>query len=222
MATSANMQFAMKALVEAFESSSKIKCNIILGSSGKLTAQIKEGAPYDLFFSADLKYPQALYQANLTSAEPVVYAYGQLVLWAPHSQEIPALGSEQINHVAIPNPETAPYGRAAMEYLRSGHFLEKVEPKLVFGESVAQTNQFITSGAAELGFTSLSVIQEKANSRGSYKILPQSTYAPIVQAYVMLNTRPEMQEASELFLAYVNSSSGKEILTKFGYLTERP
>lgn len=181
-----------------------------------------EGAPYDLFFSADLKYPQALYEAELTVVEPVVYAYGQLVLWAPNSQEIPALDSEQINHIAIPNPQTAPYGRAAMEYLKASNYLENVEPKLVFGESVSQTNQFITSGAADLGFTSLSVVQDKANSRKRYIVLPQTTYTPIVQAYVMLNTRPEMREASDLFLAYVNSSSGKEILTKFGYLTERP
>lgn len=214
------MQFAMEALSEEFTASTGIKCNVIIGSSGKLTAQILEGAPYDLFFSADLKYPKTLAAAGLAEESPKVYAHGQLILWGPTLDSVPPLDSKAINHIAIPNPEVAPYGKAAMEFLIKEGVLGVVEPKLVYGESVAQTNQFITTGAAIIGFTSLSVVSAGAEDKGSYRLINPEDYMPIQQAFVVLKSRPELSENARRFVEFLDSSQGKEILTKFGYLTD--
>jgi len=223
IATAANMQFAMEEIVKTFEQETGFECEMIVSSSGKLTAQIQEGAPFDLFVSADLKYPQQLFQANKTVSKPEIYAYGKLVLWSAKKMEnisLSILQNVENQHIALANPKTAPYGFAAMEVLKNQNLLEKVEPKLVYGESIAQTNQFILSGAASLGFTAKSVVLSKElKGKGSWIELENSTYTPIQQAIVMLKTNSENQEQIKQFYNYLFSSESQRILHDFGYET---
>jgi len=153
IATAANMQFAMEELITAFTDKTGIPCTMVVSSSGKLTAQIIAGAPYDIFVAADMKYPQEIYEKGLAQRPPKIYAYGTLVLWSLLDEVIPSLPILEeniINHIAIANPKTAPYGKAAKMILEEKGIYNTLEEKLVFGESIAQTNQFILSKAVEI------------------------------------------------------------------------
>ena len=175
IATAANMQFAMQELADRFSADTGIACNLTVGSSGKLTAQISEGAPFDLFVSADMKYPQTLYEGGLGVSPPRAYAYGSLVIWTLSETLEPDLGSltqNVVQHIAIANPETAPYGKAARQALEHYGLYRAVQPKLVYGESIAQTNQFVISGAAEAGITALSAVRSpQMQGMGYWKVL---------------------------------------------------
>ncbi len=136
IATAANVQFAMQKLIRTFTQETGIKCHMILSSSGKLTAQINAGAPFDVFVSADVKYPQELYENGLTQEPPKIYAYGKLVIWSfnePIDSSFEILASEKIQHIAIANPKTAPYGAAAVEALKHYGVYQTTKEKLVFG-----------------------------------------------------------------------------------------
>ncbi|MEO6187741.1 MAG: molybdate ABC transporter substrate-binding protein, partial [Ginsengibacter sp.] len=161
IAVAANMQFAAKDLVNAFTSETGIKTKLIISSSGQLTAQIKAGAPFDVFISADMKYPMELFSSGHATKKPIVYAYGKLVLWSLVDSIAPSINtltSARINHIAIANPKTAPYGMAAIEVLKRHALYEPLKNKLVYGESISQTNQFIISKSAGVGFTAKSVV----------------------------------------------------------------
>jgi len=145
IATSANMQPTMHELTEQFVKETGVECQVVVSSSGKLTAQIKEGAPYDIFVSADMKYPQEVYNYGKAYAPPQVYAYGKLVLWTLGEEVEPVLDSEtleSIGHFAITNPKTAPYGVAAIEVLNKTGLLEDAEDKLVYGCSADQEKRW--------------------------------------------------------------------------------
>jgi len=221
IATAANMKFAMQELVKEFQKETGIENEIIVGSSGKLTAQIKEGAPYDLFVSADMKFPNALFKNGLTTEEPKVYAYGKLVIWTMNTQfdaDFKTMFKKQVNHIALANPKTAPYGRAAEEVLKKKGLFEILKSKFVYGESIAQTNQFIKSYVAEIGLTAKSVVMSK-NMRevGKWKDVDSSLYTPIEQGLVILKNRDIHLEEAEKFQDFLFSVKGKEILNKFGY-----
>ncbi len=222
IAASANMQYAMEDLIARFTEESGISCELIVGSSGKLTAQIVEGAPFDMFFSADMKYPQEIHKKGLSSRPPRIYAYGYLVFWSlDEGLELTSEGmiSEEVRHIAMANPETAPYGRAAEDLLKGMGIYESVKSKLVFGESVAQTNQFILSGTAELGLTARSVVSApEAEGKGQWKEADQALYEPIAQGLVHLkNTDPEKEKWSLAFDDFLRSQTAIDILHKFGY-----
>ncbi len=221
IATAANMQYAMKDLTKAFSNESGIECESISSSSGKLTAQIKEGAPYDIFVSADMKFPNELYQSGFTIQKPKIYAYGKLVIWTMNTQLSPdfdSLEKKQIKHIAIANPKTAPYGIAAEEVLKKKGLYERIKQKLVFGESVAQTNQFIVSYAAEIGFTAKSVVlSPNMKGKGSWKEVDENIYSPIAQGVVVLKNRNKHLKDAQKFQNFLFSDKGKEILNKFGY-----
>ncbi|HEY9117203.1 MAG TPA: molybdate ABC transporter substrate-binding protein [Roseivirga sp.] len=224
IAAAANMQFAMEALAEAYAEESGTKIEVILGSSGKLTAQIQQGAPYDLFFSADLKYPNALLESGNTNEDPVIYAQGILVLWSMKYNMPVALeqiSSNEVKHIALANPKTAPYGIAAEEVLKNMGLYAELEERLVFGESISQVNQFVTSEAAEMGFTAQSVVVSPSMlEQGNWIDIPDSLYSPIQQAAVILkNDRGQGKEA-KAFVDFVLSEKGQVILNKFGYKTQ--
>lgn len=221
IATAANMQFAMSALVEAYEAETGTDCEIILGSSGKLTAQIQQGAPYDLFFSADTKFPEALQASGNTIADPVIYAQGELVLWSMKENllvSLDQLSSEEISHIALANPKTAPYGLASEEVLKRLNLYEANESKFVFGESISQVNQFIISQAAEMGFTAKSVVlSPNMSDQGNWITIADSLHSPINQAMVILKNDRGLGKEAEAFAAFIRSEKGLSILRSFGY-----
>lgn len=224
IAVAANMQFAMEEIAIAFTEQTGQPCEVIIGSSGKLTAQIVEGAPFDVLVSADLKYPQALHERGLTATDPEVYAYGSLVLWTINdsiSLSLTTLKGEEVGHIALANPKTAPYGVAAEEVLKHYGMYEAVKDKLVFGESIAQTNQFITSGAAEVGFTALSVVLSPLmEGRGQWISPDPASYRPIVQGLVVIHRDGGGNTHGIAFRDFVFSERAKEILIKYGYSTD--
>jgi molybdate transport system substrate-binding protein len=221
IATSANMQDAMEELINSFTEKTGIKCEAVISSSGKLTAQIQAGAPFDIFISADMKYPEELSKKGLTAGAPKIYAYGKLVLWSMNDQIEPSieiLDSDQVRHIAIANPDTAPYGRAAQEVLIHYNLFKHIGSKLVFGESISQTNQFITSGAAEIGFSAKSVVLSAKNMNlGKWIEIEPGAYSPVAQGVVLIKNSNDKLRLAEKFDEFLFSTEGKDILNKFGY-----
>lgn len=221
IATAANMQFAMHELSNSFTVETGIECETIISSSGKLTAQIKEGAPFDIFVSADMKFPNKLFEGGFTTSEPLIYAYGKLIIWSMISDIDPTfeeLLNDNVKHIAIANPKIAPYGLSAIEVLKKKNIYNVIEEKLVFGESVAQTNQFITSKVVEIGFTAKSVVlSAKMKNKGNWMEVDPNLYTPIAQGIVILNNRNDFLPQAKKFNVFLFSEKGKEILNKFGY-----
>jgi molybdate transport system substrate-binding protein len=222
IATAANMQYATQVITQVFTEETGIPCEMIVGSSGKLMAQIKAGAPFDIFLSANMKYPEELFQAGFTTTAPNIYAFGKLVLWTTKSGITPDLGilpDSNIRHIALANPETAPYGTAGLQVMQNAGFYESVKEKLVYGESIAQTSQFIRSGAAEIGFTAKSVmLSGKLADEGSWLMVDEGLYDPIRQGAVMVK-KQEANPAAEQFMRFLQSQRAKDILANFGYET---
>lgn len=221
VAVAANAQFVMEQLKTAFQKKTGIQVESIVNSSGKLTTQIQQGAPYDVFLSADMEYPQTLHKHGLTVAAPIVYAYGSLVLWTltdlPLSADLKVLSDPAVRHVAMANPATAPYGEAAVSFLKSKKLLDQVQPKIVYGESIAQVNQYILSGAAEIGFTAKSVVLDPGLAkRGHWIDLPTTGYSPIAQGVVVLKRTSLTKEARQ-FMEFLRSPAARRILQQFGY-----
>lgn len=227
VAVAANVQYAMETLKTKFEKETGIKVEVILGSSGKLTQQIQEGAPFDVFVSADTKYPLTLHQNNFASNAPKVYANGVLVLWTARndlklSADLSFLLSDNIKKIAIANPKTAPYGVAAEEVLKHYNLYNKIQDKLVFGESIAQTNQFILTKSADVGFTAKSVVlANETKGKGVWIEPDKKNHTPIAQSAIILKHGAETNKASsEKFYNYLYSNGAKEIFRRFGYITK--
>ncbi|MDH7447775.1 molybdate ABC transporter substrate-binding protein [Aquimarina sp. 2201CG14-23] len=222
IATAANMQFPIEAISEAFTTHTGIKNDLIIGSSGKLTAQIKEGAPYDIFVSANMKYPEEIYRSGLAVRPPEIYGYGQLVLWSMHDSIQPfvtLLANENIHHIAIANPKTAPYGEAAIEVLKHYRIYDTIKEKLVYGESIAQTNQFIMSKSSEIGFTAKSIVlSPRMKGKGNWVALDKKVYQQIDQGVVMIKQKNRNGKNAQQFYDFLFSKEAKKILEDFGYL----
>ncbi|MEM8895759.1 MAG: molybdate ABC transporter substrate-binding protein [Bacteroidota bacterium] len=222
IAAAANVQFALDSLVRVFEEESGADCEIIVSSSGKLTAQIAKGAPYDIFLSADMKYPQSLYESGHVKSPPPVYAQGSLVVWSMREEDstslIDKLNSETIQTIAMANPKTAPYGIAAKEVLEAMELLQVLKPKLTYGESIAQTNHFISSGAADFGFTAKSVVvSPQMREKGTWEEVDVDLYTAIDQGMAIVNHDGyELPEAQQFF-DFMLSAKAQAILKHFGY-----
>lgn len=222
IATAANAQYAVKELATSFKDETGIDTDVIISSSGKHTAQIEAGAPYDIFISADTKYPESLYQKGFALDSPKVYAYGKLVIWTLSDTikaSLAQFSQPTISHIAMPNPKTAPYGRAAKQALDYYNLYEKISPKLVFGTSVAQTNQFILSGSAEIGITAASIVMAPAMAnRGHWSLIDSASYQPIYQGAIILKDSQRPNEAKQ-FYNYLFTKKSQEVLEKYGYST---
>jgi len=220
IATAANMQFAMKELTSSFTIQTGLPCETVISSSGKLTAQIKEGAPFDILVSADMKYPSDLFENGFATSAPETYAHGRLVLWSmtEQSPSLEILSDETISHIALANPKIAPYGSAAVEVLEHHNILGEVTDKVVYGESIAQTNQFIISKAAEMGFTAKSVVLSPGmKGQGRWIEIDPNIYTPLAQGIVILDNQRGQLDQAQKFYDFLFSQKGKEILDKFGY-----
>lgn len=227
IAVAANVSYTIKALKKEFNVlHPETKVQVILGSSGKLTAQIKHGAPYGLFMSANMKYPEALYSEKMAVTEPVVYAQGALVFLSVKDQNYTAgmniLESKEIKKIAIANPQTAPYGVAAVEALKNAGVYEELKEKFVYGESISQTVTYATS-AADIGIIAKSSLFSPQMSHFKESIhwrdINGTLYTPIDQGMVILKKAKGNVEV-KAFYDFMLSPKAKEVLKNFGYKVE--
>jgi molybdate transport system substrate-binding protein len=224
VAVAANVKYAFDELAQEFRKETGIEARSVIGSSGKLTAQITSGAPYDVMLSADMEYPQALYGDKMAVTVPKAYANGVLVLWTQNRLDlgkgIQVLSDPSVRKIAIANPRLAPYGREALHALEYFGLRAAVEPRLVYGESIAQVNQYIDSKAADIGFTAKSVVlAPEMQGRGKWIEVPRGSYQPIAQGVVILQHGAETQaESSRKFVAFLFSPQARAIFEKYGYV----
>ena len=224
VAAAADLKFAMDELAKDFESKTGTKVDVTMGSSGNFFAQIQSGAPFDLFFSADMDYPKRLEASGL--AEPGTlfeYALGQMVIWTPANSPIDvakdewnALLNAHVQKIAIANPSLAPYGRAAVAALRKAGIYEQVKTKLVYGENISQAAQFVQSGNAQAGIIAHSLALSPGMKDGKAWEIPAGTHPPIEQGAVVLKSAKNKTAGVE-FLKFVKSTAGQAILEKYGF-----
>lgn len=222
VAVAANFVGTLDELGKAFQAGSGDTLLVSSGSTGKLYAQIRNGAPYDVLLAADVAHPQRLEQEGLAvSGSRFTYARGQLALWSRDPKRVDDQGkvlrTDSFRHLAIANPLTAPYGAAAQQTLQHLGLWEALTPRLVRGEDIGQTLQFVQSGSAELGFVALAQIQKlKADARGSWWLVPAGFYDPIEQQGVLL-TRAKDNAAARAFMKFLRGPRAREIIQASGY-----
>lgn len=225
IAVAANVSYAIKTLTKEFtKEHPDIKVSVTLGSSGKLTAQIKHGAPYELFMSADMRYPDTLYTEGYAITKPRLYAQGTLAYISSKKEDfsegIMIVQNPDIKKIAVANPRTAPYGIATAEALKNAACYEKIKDKFVYGESISQTLSFAVS-AADMGFVAKSALY--APQMAKYKegvdwlSVDKKLYTPISQGIVILKNGKNSSDV-ELFYHFMLGNSAKKILEAFGYL----
>jgi len=221
VAVAANLQTVIKALGTDFKQKTGITVEPIVGASGNLTTQISNGAPFDLFLSADMSFPVTLYKEGFSSKQPVVYAQGSLIICS--NQDIGfenwerLLLTERIKKIAIANPAIAPYGKAAEEALKEKGIIDDIKNKLVTGESISQVNTYITTGVADVGFTTQSLVKDAADKTKLYWVaIDPKLYAPIEQGMVLLK-RAENNADAQKFYDYIQSPAAKAIFKEYGY-----
>lgn len=228
VAAAADLKFAMDELSTEFESKTGITVNVTRGSSGNFFAQIESGAPFDLFFSADMQYPKKLEAAGFVEPETLhEYALGRIVIWAPADAEMDVakqgwstLLDSHIQKIAIANPALAPYGSAAISALQKAGIYEQVKNKLVYGENITQAAQFVQSGNAQAGIVALSLALSPGMKDGKLWEIPAEMHAPIEQGAVVLKGAKN-KTAALAFLSYVQSSAGRKILENHGFSARR-
>jgi molybdate transport system substrate-binding protein len=224
VAAAADLQFAMQELAAQFQHDTGIRVNATYGSSGNFTQQIQNGAPFDMFFSANLEYPKQLDAAGLIVPGSLYqYARGKIVLWVPNNSKLDigsglkSLLDPSVQKLAIANPEHAPYGKAAVSALQQEKLYDAVKPRLVLGENIAQTATFVVSGAADAGIIALSLaLSPNMKDKGRYFEIPASDYPPINQACVILKSSKNQAEDGR-FLDFLKTADAAKILSRFGF-----
>ena len=224
IAAASDLKFALTDLAATYEKQSNVKINLTFGSSGNFFAQIQNGAPFDIFFSADSDYPRKLNEAGLVlpnSADS--YGVGKLILWSPANSKLnpqksgwQSLLDPSVQKIAVANPDHAPYGRTAIEALKNSGLYEKLKSKLVFGENISQAAQFVQSGNAEIGILAASITSAPAFASGHGWRIPQEQYTPLLQSFVVLKTSAN-KDAAVAFLAYIKSPVAQAIFEKYGF-----
>lgn len=223
VAVAANVKYAFDELAVEFKKDTGIEVQGIFSSSGKIITQVKNGAPFDVFISADTEFPDALYKEGLAVTKPKVYAYGVLVLWTTKdldlSKGLPLLTDSKVQKIAIANPRTAPYGRAAIQVLENIKLNTTLETRLVYGESITQATQFVDSGAADIGFIAKSIVLAPGMAgKGKWVEVQKSSYEPIAQAVVVLKHGAETQsESAHKFVDFLFTPRARSIFAKYGY-----
>jgi molybdate transport system substrate-binding protein len=224
VAAAADLQYVLTDLAAQYEKQSGAKLAITYGSSGSFFAQIQNGAPFDLFLSADLDYPKKLVDAGFADADSLVtYAQGHLVIWLPSDSplDLKAAGfrtllDPRIEKIAIANPEHAPYGRAAIAAIQDAGLYGMIKSKLVFGENVSQAAQFVQSGSAQAGLIARSLALSPAMKSGKSYELSGRRFPPIGQAAVVLKSSPDKQAASA-FLEFLKTPEARAIFERYGF-----
>ncbi len=223
VACAANMQYAMDSIAAVFELDEGIECNITSGSSGMLAAQIENGAPYDLFISADLVYPQAIFEKG-NGEQPFIYAKGRLVFAydkeAGYTSIEDALRDLSLSRIGMADTRLAPYGMAAEQFILQTGLKDSLEERLIIGESIGQINQYLTTGAVDAAFTSYSFRIENEDRFGFFDVDP-NLFDPIEQGAMVLNRgKSENAGPTEKLKLFLSSAKCKAILLYFGYLVD--
>lgn len=222
VAVAANFSAPIEEIGKAFNKATGHQLKVSTGASGKFYAQIKNGAPFQVFLSADEEKPAQLEKDGLAvQGSRFTYAIGKLVLWSADPSVVDAQGKvlekNKINKIAVANPKTAPYGEAAMETLSAMKLKSQLEPKIVMGENISQTYQFVATGNAEIGFIALSQITKNNKiTSGSAWIIPEKYYSPINQDAVLLVNGKDSAAARQL-LVFLKGDEAVRIIKSYGY-----
>jgi molybdate transport system substrate-binding protein len=224
VAAAADLNFALRDIAAAYQQKTGNTIKVSYGSSGNFFTQIKNGAPFDIFFSADIDFPHQLEAASLVEPGTLYrYATGNIILWVPNQSKLnltrglQVLLDPAVKKIAIANPKHAPYGRAAEAALKKSGVYDKVAPKLVLGENISQTSQFVETGNADIGILALSLASAPTmKSRGRFVEIPDDLYPALQQAAVILKSSSHKKTAAD-FLQFVKSSTAQEILGRYGF-----
>jgi molybdate transport system substrate-binding protein len=223
IAAAADLKFAMDEIVAGFKNShADNEVDVVYGSSGKFQTQIKEEAPYDLYFSADIAYPRELAKLGLAASEVKPYAVGRIVLWSnsmdASKMTLASLADPKISKIAIANPKHAPYGKRAEEALWAAGMWDTVQAKLVFGENIASTAQFVQTGNAQVGLIALSLaLNPELATKGGYFLIPDTLHEPLEQGYIITKRGGDKPLAKE-FANFMGSKEVRGIMTKYGFV----
>lgn len=224
VAAAADLQFAFRDVAARFQKDTSHPVKLVFGSSGNFFAQIQNGAPFDVYFSADIDYPKRLEAAGLAEAGTLYqYATGKIVVWVPSgskvdlSKGLQALLDSNVNKISIANPEHAPYGRAAVAAMKHENIYDKVSGKLVLGENISQTASLVASGGADVGIIALSLaVAPSMKSKGQYAGVPTDEYPAIEQAAVVLKSS-QNKETAKQFMAYIKTTEIQTVLREYGF-----
>ena len=224
IAAAADLQFAMRDLAAQFEKETETRVDVTYGSSGNFFSQMQNGAPFDLFFSADIEYPRKLESAGLAEHGTLYeYAVGRIAIWTPADAKVDvarqgwnALLDAAVQKIAIANPEHAPYGRAAVAALQKAGIYEQVKAKLVYGENISQAAQFVQSGNAQAGIVAMSLAVSPGMKEGQRWEIPADMHPSIQQGAVVLKSAKN-KERARAFLEFVKSEAGRATLSRYGF-----
>lgn len=223
IAAAADLKFAMdELLIEFRQAHPKDKVEVIYGSSGKFHTQIQQGAPFDLYFSADIQFPRLLAKAGFAASEVIPHALGRLVLWSAtqdaSKMTLNSLTDPAIKRIAIANPTFAPYGKRAVEALKQSGLWDKVQHKLVYGENIAHTAQFVQTGNAQVGIIALALaLNPQLASKGGYWLVPDELHAPLEQGFI-ITKRAEKNALAKQFAAYMESEPARAVMVRYGFV----
>jgi molybdate transport system substrate-binding protein len=224
VAAAADLQFAMQDVAAQFQKQTGHEVKLIYGSSGNFFQQLQNGAPFDMFFSANLDYPKKLQTAGLTEPGSFYeYAKGKIVVWVPKdsmldlSSGLQSVLNPSIKKIAVANPQHAPYGQAAVAAMQKEGIYDKVKDRLVTGENISQTASFVVSGSADVGIVALSLaLSPNMKDKGRYVEVPAGDYPPIEQACVILSSSKNKDTAKQ-FLAFIKTAAVAETLKRYGF-----
>jgi len=225
VAAAADLNPALHDIAQQFEKKTGVQVRLSFGASGALTQQIENGAPFDLFFSADIDYPKRLITDGQADAASLYqYSLGKLVLWVPANspldvehQGMAALLDSSVKKIAIANPQHAPYGRAAVAALKHAGLYDRLADRFVMGENVSQAAQFAESGNAQAGFVALAhALSPAVKGIGKFWVVPADNYPPLEQGVVILSRSQHKKEA-EGFLDYLKTKEASDVLRKYGF-----
>jgi molybdate transport system substrate-binding protein len=224
VAAAADLQFAMQDIAARFQKETGKTVKLVDGSSGNFFQQIQSGAPFDMFFSADLNYAKGLESAGLTvSGSYYQYATGRIVLWVPNESKLD-LGSglhvllnPSVKKIALANPQHAPYGQAAVAAMQKENIYDKVKDKFVLGENISQTASFVVSGAADVGLVALSLaLSPNMKDKGRFAEIPPAEYPSLAQACVILSSSKN-KETAQQFLSFIKTRESADTLRRYGF-----
>jgi molybdate transport system substrate-binding protein len=224
VAAASDLNFAIKDLITEYEKATGNHVKLSLGSSGNFYAQIQNGAPFDVYFSADIAYPRKLEEAGLTVPGSLYrYAVGRIVLWTNHSSHrdvtkgLEMLRDHTVKKIAIANPKHAPYGRAAVAAMQHFKVYDEAKERLVLGENISQAAQFIESGACDVGIIALSLaLAPTMKAAGTYWEIPSEAHPPLEQGAAILKSSKQ-QKIAQQFLEFMQGAQGQEIMSRYGF-----